>query len=69
MIKELRILGLLFVDDLAIASFTSYGLQKKIELVDQYCKNWNLKCNLNKFKIMVFKKGGKLKATERWTEH
>jgi hypothetical protein len=25
----------------------------------------NLKCNLKKSKIMVFKKGGKLKATER----
>jgi hypothetical protein len=41
----------------------------KIELVDQYCKNWNLKCNLNKFKTMVFKKGGKLKAIERWRIH
>jgi hypothetical protein len=30
MIKELRIPGLLFADDLAVASFTSYGLQKKI---------------------------------------
>jgi hypothetical protein len=62
---------LLFADDLAVASFTSHGLQKKIERVDQYCKDWNLQCNLSKCKIMVFKKGGKLKATERleskWT--
>jgi hypothetical protein len=34
--------------------------------VDQYCKDWNLRCNLRKFTVMVFKKGGKLKATERW---
>jgi hypothetical protein len=41
-IRELKILGLLFPDDLAVASFTSHGLQKKIERVDQYCKDWNL---------------------------
>jgi hypothetical protein len=57
---------LLFADNLAIASFRSHGLQKKIERVDQYCKDWNLGRNLNKCKIMVFKKGGKLKVTERW---
>jgi hypothetical protein len=60
MIKELRTSGFLFVDDLAV------GLQKKIALVDQYCKNLNLKCNLNKLKIVVIKKREKLKATERW---
>jgi hypothetical protein len=65
-IRELKIPGLLFADDLAVASFTSHGLQKKIERVDQYCKDWNLRCNLSNCKIMVFKKGGKLKATERW---
>jgi hypothetical protein len=58
LINRLRILGLLFADDLAIASSTSCGLQKKIELVEQYCKNWNLKYNLSKSKIIAFKKGG-----------
>jgi hypothetical protein len=65
-IRELKIPVLLFADDLAVASFTCYGLQKKIERVDQYCKDWNLRCNLSKCKIMVFKKGGKWKAAERW---
>jgi hypothetical protein len=65
-IRELKIPGLLFADDLAVASFTCYGLQEQIERVDQYCKDWNLRCNLSKCKIMVFKEGGKLKATERW---
>jgi hypothetical protein len=58
-INGLGITGLLFVDDMAIASFTSYELQKKI--VNIYISNI-----MNKSKIMVFKKGGKLKATERW---
>jgi hypothetical protein len=65
-IRELKIPGLLFADDLAVASFTSHGLQKKIERADQYCKDWNLRCNLSKCKITVFKKRGKLKETERW---
>jgi hypothetical protein len=59
--------GLLFVDDLAVSSFTSNGLQKEIHQIVRYCKEWNLKCNLSKSKIVVFKKGGKLKNTERWS--
>ena len=49
---------------MAVASFISYGLEKKVERVDQCGKEWNLRCNLSKCKIMVFKKGGKWKATE-----
>jgi hypothetical protein len=37
-INGLRNPGLLFLDDLAVALFTGYGLQNKIELVDKYCK-------------------------------
>ena len=55
-INGLRIPGPSFADDLPIASFTSYELQKKI--VKVFIQN-----NLNKSKIMVFKKEGKLKAT------
>jgi plasmid rolling circle replication initiator protein Rep len=60
-----RIPCLFFSDDFAIALFTNYGLQKKIELVNQYHNNLNLKCNFSKTKIMVFKKGGELKETKR----
>jgi hypothetical protein len=63
LIRETRIPGLLFADDLRVSCFSSYGLQKQIEVVDQYCKKLNMKCNLNKCRILVFKKGGKLKAT------
>jgi hypothetical protein len=41
-IRQLKIPGLLFADDLVVATFTSYGLQKKVEWVDQYCKDWTL---------------------------
>jgi hypothetical protein len=56
MTNSLGIPGLLFADDFSVASSRSYELQKKFELVDKYCKNRSLKCNLSKSKIMVFKK-------------
>ena len=34
-----------FAAELAIALFTSYELRKKIDVVDKYCKNWNMKSN------------------------
>jgi hypothetical protein len=43
-----------------------YELKKKIGLLDWYCKYWYWRCNFNKSKILIFKKGGKLKAMERW---
>jgi hypothetical protein len=35
--------------------------------VVKYCRDWNLKCNFKKTKILVFKNGGKLKRSERWS--
>jgi hypothetical protein len=57
-IPELKIPGLLFADDLAVASFASYGSQKKVERVDQYCDivDQHLRHNLSKCKKMLFKK-------------
>jgi hypothetical protein len=49
-------------------------LHRTLELVhsfersndSKYCGDWNLKFNLKKTKILVFKKGGKLKKNEKW---
>jgi hypothetical protein len=57
--------GLLFAYDLAFSSFTTNTLQKTIDQVLKYCREWKLKCNLNKTKILVSKKGGKMKD-EKW---
>jgi hypothetical protein len=56
----------MFADDLAIGSFTVIGLQRRIDQIVKYCGDWNLKYNLKKTKILVFKKGGKLKKNEKW---
>jgi hypothetical protein len=56
---------LLIADDLAFSSFTIDGLQKATDQVTKYCREWNLKYNLNKTKISVVKKGGKQKKDEK----
>jgi hypothetical protein len=56
----------MFADDSAIGSFTVNGLQRGIDQMVKYCGDWNLKCDLKKTKILVFKKGGKLKENEKW---
>jgi hypothetical protein len=59
--------GLLFADDLAFSSFTVNVLQKAVDQVTKYCREWKLKCDLNKTKTLVFKKICKLKKDQRWT--
>jgi hypothetical protein len=51
---------LLYADDLAIGAFTVNGMLKAIDQIVKYCEDWGLKCNLNKTKIIVFKKGRKV---------
>jgi hypothetical protein len=58
---------LLFADDLPFSSFITKGLQKAIDQVTRCCREWNLKCNLNRTKILVFKEGGKRKKDGSWT--
>jgi hypothetical protein len=43
-----------------VTSYTTNGLQKKIDQVERCCGEWRLKYNLNKSKIVIFKKGGEL---------
>jgi hypothetical protein len=43
----------LFADDMAVGPFTVYGLQKGIGQVVKYCRDWNLKCDLKKTKIIA----------------
>jgi hypothetical protein len=58
-IGKMSIPGLMFAADLAIGSFTVNGLKRGTDQIVKYCGDWNLKCNLKKTKILVFKKGGK----------
>ena len=53
-----RISSLLFADDLAIFSLTQNGLQEKLDILEKYCRQWDLELNLKKTKVMIFNKQG-----------
>ena len=62
----LKLLYLLFADDLIITSSHVVGLQRQLNKLCVYCKRWKLKVNASKTKIIVFRNGGRLKHYEKW---
>ena len=63
-IMELFIL--LFADDVALISTTPSGLQNQLNVLKTCCGNMKLCVNINKTKVMVFRKGGFLGKREKW---
>jgi len=57
---------LMFADDMAIFSTTIKGLQEGIDNLSEYCTKWGLTVNILKTKIVIFRKGGKIGAKEKW---
>ena len=57
----------MFADDMAIFSETKKGLQIGINDLYRYCKKWGITVNIDKTKVVVFKKGGRLAATDTWS--
>lgn len=56
----LKLYLLLYADDIVIFSNTSEGLQNGLDVLSEYCSKWKLTVNIDKTKIMVFRKGGSL---------
>jgi hypothetical protein len=57
---------LLFADDIALLSDTALGLQRQINILNDACKRLFLNVNIDKTKVMVFRKGGFLGKNEKW---
>ena len=57
---------LYFADDMILISETVIGLQTQLNSLFSAASKLQLKVNMNKSKIMVFRKGGYLGARERW---
>ena len=57
---------LLFADDIALISLTPAGLQTQINNLKRAAEKLGLVVNLEKTKIMVFRKGGYLGRLEKW---
>ena len=47
----------MYKDDLIILSTSKDNLQKKLNLVNEYCKKWKLEINYSKTKCLTFTKG------------
>ena len=65
-LDQLSLYLILFADDAVIFSDTPEGLQMSLNKLQNYCETWNLTVNVDKTKIMVFRKGGLLSRRERW---
>ena len=62
----LKIIYLLFADDLTLVSSSRIGLQRLLNQLYEYCCKWKLSVNTDKTKIIVFRRGGGLKNYEKW---
>lgn len=50
---------LIFADDLVLLSTSAIGLQKMIDVLAEYCREWRLSLNADKTKVIEFRKGRK----------
>ena len=57
---------LLFADDIALVSTSPAGLQNQINNLDKASEGIGLTVNLDKTKIMIFRKGGHISSVEKW---
>ena len=62
----LELFILLLADDIVLMSETIVGLQTQLNSLQRAALNLNLKVNMNKSNILVFRKGGYLEVREKW---
>ena len=64
--NQIEMFLMLFADDLALLPSTVRGLQNQLNLLCESSQRLGLKINIDKTKIMVFRKGGHLSSRENW---
>ena len=65
-IAGIKIKVLLYADDIVLLSNSPVELQKMIDALYNYCSMWGLILNLNKSKILVFRKSTRLSSNLTW---
>ena len=63
---EIELFLLLFADDLTLLSPTVIGLQNQLNVLQEATQRLGLTVNLDKSKVVVFRKEGFLGAREKW---
>ena len=56
----LHISCLMYADDIVLLSKSAKGLQTLLCRLEDFCNKWNLKVNINKTKIIIFNKAGRV---------
>jgi hypothetical protein len=58
--ENFEVHSLLYADDIVLLADTKANLQKKINVLNTFCKEKFLKVNLSKTKVVIFRKGGRI---------
>lgn len=66
-VDMLKIFLLLYADDIVIFANTPEELQNGLDILYDYCLKWKLTINVNKTKVMIFRKGGLLPRNLEFT--
>lgn len=59
-LNEKQLSCLLYADDIVLLSQSAKGLQKLLDSLKAFCDMWDLTVNIDKTKIMIFNKSGKI---------
>lgn len=60
-IRVIVLFVIMYADDFVLISPLEQGLQDMLDCVQQYTLNWKLKVDVEITKIVVYRKGGRLK--------
>ncbi|MCU7800554.1 MAG: reverse transcriptase family protein [gamma proteobacterium symbiont of Lucinoma myriamae] len=66
-IDDAYISCLMYADDIVLLSNSGIGLQALLDKLSSFCQKWNLKVNLNKTKVIIFNKAGKIIKNYKFT--
>ena len=66
-IGDIRINTLLYADDAVILAGNELDLQRSLDCLQRYCETWKLTLNTDKTKVIVFRKGGRLRNGMHFT--
>jgi hypothetical protein len=61
-----NIMNLMYADDITQNSDTVGRLQSMINVLANFCRLWGMTVNMSKTKIVVFRRGGKVRHNENW---